>query len=59
MFAFSRITSAFVNFLFVSKNYWDSVTSGKKGLGSAEWERITCLHTILSRPKYGLCIFVE
>ena len=46
-------------FLFVSKNYWDSVTSGKKGLGSAEWERITCLHTILSRPKDGLCIFVE
>jgi len=46
-------------FLFASKNYWDSVTSGKKGLGSAEWEKITCLHTILSRPKDGLCIFVE
>ena len=45
-------------FMFLSKDYWDKLSGGAAGLNSADWERLTCLYTIASRPKDGLVIFL-
>ena len=45
-------------FLFISPNFWRQLNEGKLGVGSDEWEELACLHTILSRPKDSLVIFV-
>jgi DNA replication protein DnaC len=45
-------------FLLVSKNFWEALNAGRQGLGSEDWKRITCMHTILSRPKDSIDIFV-
>jgi len=45
-------------FLFVSMDFWKNINQGRSGVGSEEWERIACLHTILSRPKDSLVLFV-
>jgi hypothetical protein len=45
-------------FLFLSEAFWMDLNKGKVGLGTEEWERLTCLHTIFSRPKDCLVIFV-
>jgi hypothetical protein len=45
-------------FLFVTKDFWTELNSGKMGVGSEEWEKLACLHTILSRPKDSLALFV-
>lgn len=45
-------------FIFVSKDYWDGLQIGRKGLGQEEWEKLTCLHTLLSRPKDSAVLFV-
>jgi len=38
-------------FLFVSLDFWKNLNQGRSGVGSEEWEKMACLHTILSRPK--------
>ena len=45
-------------FLFISSDFWHHLNKGKLGVGSEEWEKLACLHTILSRPKDSLVIFV-
>jgi hypothetical protein len=45
-------------FLFISQRYWDEVLTGIEGASPQQWKKLTCLHTILSRPKDGLTIFV-
>ena len=45
-------------FLFVTKDFWTELNSGKMGVGSEEWEKLACLHTILSRPKDSLALFI-
>ena len=45
-------------FLFVEKEYWEEISHGKYGLKVEDWEKFTCLHTLLSRPKDALIIFI-
>ena len=45
-------------FLLLSKEFWEALNTGRQGLGSKDWEKITCMHTILSRPKDNISIFV-
>lgn len=45
-------------FLFVTSDFWNDLNSGKMGVGSEEWEKLACLHTILSRPKDSLALYV-
>ena len=45
-------------FLFISPKFWRQLNAGKLGVGSEEWEKLACLHTILSRPKDSLVIFI-
>ena len=45
-------------FLFVTSEFWNDLNSGKMGVGTEEWEKLACLHTILSRPKDSLTLFV-
>ena len=45
-------------FLFVTLDFWNDLNSGKMGVGSQEWEKLACLHTILSRPKDSLVLYV-
>lgn len=45
-------------FLFVTRNFWTELNKGKKGVGSEEWEKLACLHTVLSRPKDSLVVYV-
>ena len=45
-------------FLFVTSQFWNDLNTGKMGVGSDEWEKLACLHTILSRPKDSLALYV-
>jgi Txe/YoeB family toxin of Txe-Axe toxin-antitoxin module len=45
-------------FLFVTSDFWNDLNKGKMGVGSEDWEKLACLHTILSRPKDSLAIYV-
>ena len=45
-------------FLFVTSEFWNDLNNGKMGVGSEEWEKLACLHTVLSRPKDSLSLFV-
>ena len=45
-------------FLFVTSDFWNDLNTGKMGVGSEEWEKLACLHTILSRPKDSLALYV-
>jgi hypothetical protein len=45
-------------FLFLTSDFWNDLNSGKVGVGSEEWEKLACLHTILSRPKDSLALYV-
>jgi len=45
-------------FLFVTSDFWSDLNTGKMGVGSEEWEKLACLHTILSRPKDSLSLYV-
>ena len=46
-------------FLFVTSEFWNDLNTGKMGVGSEEWEKLACLHTILSRPKDSLVLYVK
>jgi Txe/YoeB family toxin of Txe-Axe toxin-antitoxin module len=46
-------------FLFVTSEFWNDLNTGKMGVGSEEWEKLACLHTILSRPKDSLTLYVK
>jgi len=45
-------------FLFLTKEFWNQLNEGRLGVGALEWEKLACLHTILSRPKDSLVIYV-
>ena len=45
-------------FLFVTSEFWNDLNNGKMGVGSEDWEKLACLHTVLSRPKDSLSLFV-
>jgi Txe/YoeB family toxin of Txe-Axe toxin-antitoxin module len=45
-------------FLFIEREYWEEISQGKYGLKVEDWEKFTCLHTLLSRPKDALVIFI-
>ena len=45
-------------FLFVTSEFWNDLNTGKMGVGSEDWEKLACLHTILSRPKDSLSLYV-
>ena len=45
-------------FLFVTSEFWNDLNNGKMGVGSEDWEKLACLHTILSRPKDSLVLYV-
>lgn len=46
-------------FLFLTSDFWNDLNTGKMGVGSEEWEKLACLHTILSRPKDSLVLYVK
>jgi hypothetical protein len=46
-------------FLFVTSGFWNDLNNGKMGVGSEDWEKLACLHTILSRPKDSLVLYVN
>ena len=45
-------------FLFVGRIFWNEINRGKMGVGAEDWEKLACLHTILSRPKDSLVVFI-
>ena len=45
-------------YLFVSQSFWNKLNIGQQGLNSKNWEKLTSLHTVLSRPKDSLIILV-
>ena len=45
-------------FLFVTSQFWNDLNNGKMGVGSEDWEKLACLHTVLSRPKDSLSLYV-
>ena len=45
-------------FLFVDSEFWKRINDGQQGLKTSDWQQIACLHTLFSRPKDGLVIFV-
>ena len=45
--------------MFLTADFWTRLTQGQKGLNSTNWEKLTSLHTIFSRAKDSLVIFVE
>ena len=45
-------------YLFVSQAFWEKLNIGQQGLNTSQWEKITSLHTVLSRPKDSLVILV-
>jgi hypothetical protein len=46
-------------FVFLTADFWTKLTQGQNGLNSTNWEKLTSLHTIFSRAKDSLVIFVE
>ena len=46
-------------FVFLTADFWTRLTQGQNGLNSTNWEKLTSLHTIFSRAKDSLVIFVE
>jgi hypothetical protein len=47
-----------VGFLFLDIEFWNKINEGQQGLKTSDWQQIACLHTLFSRPKDGLVIFV-
>jgi len=45
-------------FLFLDIEFWNKINDGQQGLKTSDWQQIACLHTLFSRPKDGLVIFV-
>jgi DNA replication protein DnaC len=45
-------------FLFLDSEFWEKINHGQQGLKTGDWQQIACLHTLFSRPKDGLVIFV-
>lgn len=45
-------------FLFLDLEFWNRINDGQQGLKTSDWQQIACLHTLFSRPKDGLVIFV-
>jgi hypothetical protein len=45
-------------FLFLDFEFWNRINDGQQGLKTTDWQQIACLHTLFSRPKDGLVIFV-
>jgi len=45
-------------FLFLDREFWDKINDGQQGLKTSDWQQIACLHTLFSRPKDGLVIFI-
>ena len=45
-------------FLFLDIGFWKKINDGQQGLKTSDWQQIACLHTLFSRPKDGLIIFV-
>jgi len=45
-------------FLFLDFEFWNRINDGQQGLKTSDWQQIACLHTLFSRPKDGLVIFV-
>ena len=45
-------------YVFLSRSYWKKLYEGAQGLDRSDWERLTCLYTVISRPKDCLVIFV-
>lgn len=45
-------------FLFLDSEFWKKINDGQQGLKTSDWQQIACLHTLFSRPKDGLVIFV-
>ena len=45
-------------FLFLDRAFWDKINDGQQGLKTTDWQQIACLHTLFSRPKDGLVLFI-
>jgi len=45
-------------FLFLDREFWERISDGQQGLKTTDWQQIACLHTLFSRPKDGLVIFI-
>lgn len=45
-------------FLFLDSDFWEKINDGQQGLKTTDWQQIACLHTLFSRPKDGLVIFI-
>ena len=45
-------------FLFLDREFWEKINNGQQGLKTSDWQQIACLHTLFSRPKDGLVIFI-
>jgi len=45
-------------FLFLDSEFWRRIHDGQQGLKTSDWQQIACLHTLFSRPKDGLVLFI-
>ena len=45
--------------LFLTGDFWKKLNVGENGLNSEGWEKVTSLHTIFSRAKDSLVIYID
>jgi Txe/YoeB family toxin of Txe-Axe toxin-antitoxin module len=46
-------------FLYLTVEFWKKINQGQYGLNASNWEKLTSLHTIFSRAKDSLVIFID
>lgn len=46
-------------FLFLSSRTWDLITNGVLGATSSDWQKAISFHTLMTRPKDSLVLFIE
>ena len=45
--------------LIITNEFWNKLNVGENGLNSENWEKITSLHTIFSRAKDSIVVYVD
>ena len=45
--------------VFLSAQFWNKLNVGENGLNSEAWEKLTSLHTIFSRAKDSIVVYVD
>lgn len=45
--------------LIITNDFWNKLNIGEKGLNSESWKKLTSLHTIFSRAKDSIVVYVD